>query len=121
MREKRTVLFDLDGTIIDSMAGITHAYQYALAHFGVRVEDPAALARFVGPSLYRTFADEYRFQGADLQTAVAKYREYFSEKGVFEHTLYPGMAALIRHLSEQGRTLAVASCKVAVYLSLIHI
>lgn len=119
MREKRTVLFDLDGTIIDSMAGITHAYQYALAHFGVRVEDPAALARFVGPSLYRTFADEYRFQGADLQTAVAKYREYFSEKGVFEHTLYPGMAALIRHLSEQGRTLAVASCKVAVYTNQI--
>ena len=119
MREKRTVLFDLDGTIIDSMAGITHAYQYALAHFGVRVEDPAALARFVGPSLYHTFADEYRFQGADLQTAVAKYREYFSEKGVFEHTLYPGMAALIRHLSEQGRTLAVASCKVAVYTNQI--
>ena len=89
MREKQVVLFDLDG---DSMAGITRSYQYALAHFGVEVENPDTLARFVGPSLYRTFAEEYGFAGERLQTAVAKYREYFAEKGVFEHSLYPGMS-----------------------------
>ncbi len=64
MREKQVVLFDLDGTIVDSMAGITRSYQYALAHFGVEVENPDALARFVGPSLYRTFAEEYGFAGS---------------------------------------------------------
>ena len=45
MREKQVVLFDLDGTVVDSMAGITRSYQYALAHFGVEVENPDTLAR----------------------------------------------------------------------------
>ena len=38
MKLKR-VFFDLDGTLTDSMPGITKGVQYALKHYGIRVDD----------------------------------------------------------------------------------
>ena len=36
---KKAVLFDLDGTLVDSSEGITKSVQYALKHFGIEEND----------------------------------------------------------------------------------
>ena len=46
---KRYVLFDLDGTLVDSMVGVTKAIQTALHSKGIRIEDHRDLRALVGP------------------------------------------------------------------------
>lgn len=45
----RNIIFDLDGTIIDSEAGITKSVQYALQKFNIIVKDLKELVSFIGP------------------------------------------------------------------------
>ena len=51
----QTLLFDLEGTIIDSAPGIYRSVQYALSKFGIMVSDPQTLRPFIGPPLMDSF------------------------------------------------------------------
>jgi phosphoglycolate phosphatase len=113
--KKRVVLFDLDGTVTDPKAGITRSVRYSLESFGITVEDPDSLTAFIGPPLAESFKKLYGFDDAQAERAIAKYREYFAPKGIFENTLYDGMDVLLRRLSEKGVVLAIATSKPAVF------
>ncbi len=47
MMKLKRVFFDLDGTLTDSMPGITRGVQYALKHYGIHVDDLSVLKPFV--------------------------------------------------------------------------
>ena len=47
------IIFDLDGTLINSGPGIIHAVQYALKKYGINETDMTVLKSFVGPPLDR--------------------------------------------------------------------
>ena len=51
------VLFDLDGTLTNPYEGISKSVQYALQSFGITENDENALRRFIGPPLWKSFAD----------------------------------------------------------------
>ena len=53
----KAILFDLDGTLIDSSEGITKSAQYALSHFGIDEPDRNSLFFFIGPPLINTFME----------------------------------------------------------------
>lgn len=112
--EKDLILFDLDGTLIDPKIGITGSVQYALAHFGIH-EDVEVLCKFIGPPLTDAFVRYYHFSPEDTRKAIRFYRERFSEKGVFENTLYEGTVPLLSSLCEQGRKLILATSKPTVF------
>ena len=115
MRDKQFLLFDLDGTITDSQLGITRSAAYALERFGIHVDDPAALKFFVGPPLHDSFAEHYGFSQEKAVQAVAVYREYYREKGIFENEVYPGIPGLLKDLKENGRTIILATSKPTVF------
>ena len=48
---------------------------------------------------------------ADTDRAVAAFREYFPDKGLFENEVYPGIPALLAHLKSEGKRLFVATSK----------
>ena len=114
MKDKEIILFDLDGTLTDPKEGITKSYQYALSAFGIE-ENPDDMVRFIGPPLRETISRHYGFSPADTEKAVAKFREYFSETGLLQNAVYPGVPELLQALYDSGRTLAVATNKAAVY------
>ncbi|NLI60642.1 MAG: HAD hydrolase-like protein [Clostridiales bacterium] len=111
----KKILFDLDGTIIDSQAGITKSAQYALKRFGIIVDDLEELIPFIGPPLKDSFMDRYGFSEQDAIQAVKYYREYFADHGVFANTLYPGIEDLLRRLHSEGRLLFIATTKPTIY------
>ena len=61
--EIKAVLFDLDGTLIDSSEGIIKSARYALSHFGLEEPDTEKLYQFIGPPLSDSFRNIYGFSG----------------------------------------------------------
>ena len=122
MREKQYILFDLDGTLTDPAEGITTAFQFALSYFGIEVQDKRELYRVIGPPLIDSFMQFYGFDEKEAELAVHKYREYFSEKGIFENQVYPGIPELLKKLKEAGKTLMIATSKPTVFAKriLVH-
>ena len=98
----KAVLFDLDGTIINSEEGITKCVQYALSSFGIEEPDRKKLLCFIGPPLDPVFREKYGFDADKAWQAVLKYRERFDKTGIFECELYEGVADTIRKLKEAG-------------------
>lgn len=113
--EKKYLLFDLDGTLTDPMAGITRAVQYALKHYGIVEEDLTKLCPFIGPPLKDSFMEFYGFEEEKAQEAVHVYREYFSKKGIFENKIYPDTRATLEKLRAQGKVLILATSKPEVF------
>lgn len=107
----KAVLFDLDGTLVDSSIGITRSVQYALKHFGIEEKDTAKLHAFIGPPLFDSFQKYYNFSEEQAGEAVIKYRERYKKTGILECRLYPGTEDCIRTLKGQGFLICLASSK----------
>lgn len=112
---RRLVLFDLDGTLIDSEIGIVASIEYALTTLGARVPPREELRTWIGPPLRMTFPRVLGDDAAAVERAVGLYRERFSTIGWREHTVYPGIAEAIDSLAAAGITLAVVTSKAALY------
>jgi len=112
---KTLCLFDLDGTLIDPKAGITKAVRYSLKSFGIEAADLDELEKFIGPPLRDSFREFYNFPEAEAERAITKYREYYSETGIFECSLYAGITDMLARLKDKGVTLAIATSKPTVF------
>lgn len=109
------ILLDLDGTVTDSMEGITKSIQYALKHFGIEVKDLNDLRKFVGPPLKESLMEFCHFSTDEAKEGIRKYRERFAETGIYENAVYPGMERLLQELNEAGKQVMLATGKPAYY------
>lgn len=112
---KQYILFDLDGTLTESAPGIINSLKYALERLGIKDYDRAILDKFIGPPLAVSFEKFFGFKGEKCNNAIKIYREYFSEKGLFENAVYPGVEDMLDTLKSAGLKLAVATSKPEVY------
>lgn len=110
-----TVLFDLDGTITDSGAGILNSVTYVLKKYNINIEDKAELNKFVGPPLHDSFINFCGFSPEESVKAVEYYREYYREKGIYENELYDGVVAMLQELSDAGKKIILATSKPEVF------
>jgi phosphoglycolate phosphatase len=94
------IFFDLDGTITDPFDGITACVKYALEQFGISAcqED---LKSFIGPPLKDEFMRRFSLSEKEAEEAVAWYRKRYPNQGIFECTLYNGIAELLERLSKE--------------------
>ena len=107
----RYILFDLDGTLTDPAEGIIKGIQYALRSFGIEEKKQQKLESCIGPSLHDSFLHLFGFEEENVAEAIAKYREYYSETGLYENEIYPGIKELLIKLKKNHCKLAVASSK----------
>ena len=109
------VLFDLDGTLTDPYEGITRSVAFALARFGIEVEDRRALSYFIGPPLRESFKNYDGIGAERAEEAVEAYREYFSSRGIFENRLYDGVTEMLASLKDKGVRILLATSKPEVF------
>ena len=107
---KKTILFDLDGTLTDSGEGIINCAILALEHFGLPVPSRDEMRVFVGPPLHDTFI-KFGVPEDKTDEAIAVYRSRYIPIGKFENTLYPGIREMLAALQAEGHKLFVATSK----------
>jgi phosphoglycolate phosphatase len=104
------VLFDLDGTIADSAAGITSTLSHTLQAMGKPVPTPSQLVEFVGPPILDGFAALGLDEEESLR-ALALYRRRYHDRGAFDSTVFPGIPEALQALRDAGLPLALATSK----------
>lgn len=115
LNEKRVIIFDLDGTLTESHDGIINSTIYMLKKRKLPVPPRNEMLKMIGPPLKESFANLFGVPKADIEDAIKDYREYYTDKGMFENNLYKGIPELLKSLSKNGKTLAVATSKAEPY------
>jgi phosphoglycolate phosphatase len=108
---RRLVLFDLDGTLIDSEPGITACLAHAFERIGAPLPAREVLRTWIGPPFRQTFPTVLGDDEARIVAAIDHYRDRFEDVGWSEHAVYEGIPALIAALAAQGDALAVVTTK----------
>jgi len=106
----RTVLLDLDGTLVDSAALITAHLASAIAAVGGVVPGPEGLLSMVGPP-FETALPAIGLTPDQTAAAIVHYRRTYDAVAAHQSPLYPGIAALLDKLVTTGLRLAVATSK----------
>jgi phosphoglycolate phosphatase len=109
--KRRLVLFDLDGTLIDSEPGITACLAHAFERIGAELPAREVLRSWIGPPFRQTFPSVLGDDEARIAAAIDHYRDRFEEIGWLEHAVYDGIPELIGTLASEGHMLAVVTTK----------
>ncbi len=106
------IIFDWDGTLMDSIDKIVACMQQAAITSGLEVPGTEAIRNIIGLSLNKAMAKLYPTASAAQQLAVENaYREQYLHYNQQQTLFYPGIKAWLGTLKEQGYTLAVATGK----------
>ena len=105
-----TVVFDIDGTLLDSAAGILAGFQRALRAGGVSVPSESELRVHLGPPL-RDFLTLAGVRADRLDEAAQAYHDFYLAEGLQQAAPYAGVEQLLGRLADTGLTLATASAK----------
>ena len=106
----KTILFDLDGTLTDSGEGIMNAVRYTLERYE-KTATEAQLRSFIGPPLQTQFQQFLNVSEEEGKRAVSIYREYYTERGIFENKVYAGVIGLLEQLKASGFRICMATSK----------
>ena len=107
----RLVIFDLDGTLLNTEEGLLRSIGYTLEQHGKPALGPEALRRFIGPPIQESFM---RFCGADEPEAremAATFRARYKDKDLLKAHPYQGIYGALAALSKAGLQIAVATNK----------
>ena len=111
MPEFSCILFDLDGTIVDSAPGITATLAYTFEQLGLPIPSPAELVAYVGPPILDSFRDLAGFTPEQSQQALDIYRPKYLSTGVFNASVYPGVPEVLEAIRASGTPLSLATSK----------
>lgn len=112
-----TVIFDFDGTICDTGEGILKSAKFALDYFGYNTpEDYRELTCFIGPPLLITFQEKFGADPVKAEELVKKFRERYTNTGLYESCLYDGIINLLKRLKANNIKLGIASSKPQHYI-----
>lgn len=110
MEKFRTVLFDLDGTLVDAFKTLHRAYCHTLPHFGLPAPTAEAVRSSVGGGLENAMS---RFLPLHLVDEACRIHVEYTEKILLEDpVLYAGAAALVGALHARGVKTGVLTNKI---------
>ena len=113
--ESKFILFDYDGTIVNSETAILTGIKYALEFYGYEVPSDKILRTNIGKPLLPVFADLIKNSDPKVNSNLLEaYRNWYykaSEKDLINDYLYPDALKIIKALSSDGYILGIATNK----------
>jgi phosphoglycolate phosphatase len=107
-----TILWDLDGTIINSSPGVFESFNHTFKTIGMPELKPAEMNPFMGPPLRTTFGQILGMNLEETEEALSVYRDfYLKQGGALNCQLYPGVIETIQKSKAAGLTNSLATSK----------
>lgn len=100
---KTGILFDLDGTLLDSLPDLTDSVNYTLAHYGLPPRTKEEISRFLGNGALRLIHLSLpgKATDPDPEEVLAFYQTYYRTHSNIKTAPYPGILSAIKTLSEK--------------------
>ena len=108
------LLVDLDGTLTNPAEGIVGCFHHAVEAMGAAAPAPEDLTWIIGPPLRHSFA-QVLGEGADVEQALAFYREGYAAEGLFRAWVYDGVREALAELKAANVRLFLCTSKPIVY------
>lgn len=105
------ILWDFDGTVMDTYPGIASSVKKALTHYGIYEENEAVLRTFIGPPLRVSFPAAYGFDEETTENLIELYRKYYHAGALYECVLFDGVKEAADLFREKGYKQYIASSK----------
>lgn len=114
IRSRPVLLLDLDGTLVDSAPGILASMRSAVAQLGAPVPEATNLDWVIGPPIRDVFRQLLGGR-AHPEEALRLYRQRYSELGLYEALVYPGVIDALAHHQARGARLYICTSKARVF------
>lgn len=105
------ILFDLDGTLLDTSRGIYNSVRYAEKNMNLVPIPDDMLCQFVGPPPAVMYREVYGISEEEARKATIYHREYGKKFAIYEAEVYEGMIDCLKELKKEGFLLGVATLK----------
>ena len=111
----KSCIFDLDGTIIDTIQSMTHSISLTMGNFGYAPVDEAHTRQFVGDG-YRKLVERALLYSGDkelvhYEEALSIYEKIFRDNCLYKVKAYDGMPGFLSYLKEKGIKIGVLTNK----------
>lgn len=107
----KAVLFDLDGTLLDTTVGVIESAQYAAKMMGYSNLSYTKWLTFVGPPIQSSFIKYFGCTREEAQKAANIFRDYYKRVALFKATPYDGIFEVCEVLKQRNIEIAVATYK----------
>ena len=113
MKNIDTVIFDLDGTLLNSLEDLHACFNYAIKHFGYPTRSIEEIKSFVGNGIKKAIerALPYAVEHEELDNITNYFRAYYKEHMLELTKPYEGVIELLTNLKEKGYKTAIVSNK----------
>lgn len=113
MTDRQTYIFDLDGTLLDTLQDLAASVNHALAQYGMPTHSIDDVRCFVGNGV-RKLMERAVQDGADnpqFEAVFAAFRQYYMEHSLDTTRPYDGITEMLQELKQRGCRMAVVSNK----------
>ncbi len=105
------IAFDLDGTLSDPAKGLVQGFVYCFKKLGLPYNDEESLRKYIGPSLYDEWQEDFGFNHDEVNHAIEIFREYYNIYGWWDNTMYEGIPEMLGTLKQAGKKVVLATSK----------
>lgn len=105
------VIFDLDGTLLDTREGVIESAKYAAKEMGYKELPYETMLTFVGPPIQNSFMKHYGCDKETAQKAANIFRNYYKSSALLLAEPYEGIYDLCKALKDNGVKMSVATYK----------
>lgn len=107
----KTVLFDFDGTLVDTSEGILQSLRYAFDTSGREAPPESVLRKFIGPPLLSSFQEFCGLSYDESQNMIALFQKDYVSDGLYVSRIYDGVIDTVEHLKQNGAGVGIVSLK----------
>lgn len=121
MKMYQGIVFDLDGTLIDTSGGIMNSYKQTLKKYQLDIPEEKIIRNFIGSKPPVVFETVFKKTPEEASEMTKVYRDFYKQYGMLGNYIYPGIKETLKQLKKDGVKLGVATLKLDEFAKTMYV